>query len=1208
MVTIGEQLQLSRRLATTLQAQRAAALNAWLRRLREIPRDFHGDRPTAHLEELVPAAVDALIAHLARGDRKSLRRVGVSWAARQDGMGVGLGESVQAILALGPALAPLLRRAGLGAGQELVDAFAAALAEEVCRAYAAALHRQAEREHHVGRAAEERLLSLQAVAGAVAQERDPERTLDLIAREAVKLTGAERATVYLPSADDATLAPVVRIAPDGARPGGAPLPVEGTTLGHVYRSGYLLVANGADGEQDAAATQSTIVAPLRTRHGVIGVLGVERGGGEGFARADVELLGLLADQAAIALENARLFQEAGRRADELATLYRVGAVANRSLDLDRILHDALDYILGALDLTAGNIYLLDRRQTTLTLRAQRGFADDFATAGAAIPAGTGPVGRVAASGELLLIDDVDAQPDLTRGVLAARAVRVYAGIPLRGKERVLGVLNVFGAQPRQGEDRLRALALLTSIGDQVGVAIENATLLAQREQRLTRLAVLNEISRAISAVLDLDSLYDAIYAGCSRLFDTTNFYIALYDAEADAPVAQRRYHRGERDRTREGAALRTGLCRVVVETGQPLLTSDYYAECARRGVAVADPVDGTGPIAWLGAPVAAGARVLGAIVVAADGAHYTREDLTLLSAIANGCAVALENARAYGREQLRADQLRALTELTRGAVGVRDVDTLLPLIAGGVRAIFGYAHVVILLHEPEAAELVLRAHARDGDDSGDLGLRIPVGEHVVGHVAATREPLMVNDVAREPRFLRPPSLSDTRAELALPIVLGDQLLGVLSVESTCVAAFDDVDVATLQTVADSIAAAIENTRLFEEERRRRHEMASILDVTKASTSSLLLDEVLARVARGVVEAIGKPPSCGLYLLDETGRWLLPASGATGPLAQTTGAHFYDTPIDLTRDDFLREVVEQRHSLFCADAAADPRTNKDVVRALHLHSMLAVPLIAKERVLGVAVVATVRDRFDFTPRQVRLVEGIADTAALALENARLYAQSRELATAEERNRLAREIHDTLAQGLTAVTLHLEVADALLDTGQTAVAREKVHKAMELTRANLEEARRSVLDLRAAPLQDLSLPEALGQLVERVGREHGVETCYCTRGVDDRLPSRLEAGFYRIAQELLTNVGKHAKATQVDVRLERPNGSIVLTVADDGVGFDPATLGAPGVRGGFGLTGLRERVALLGGALHLDSAPDEGTRVRVIVPYAEVRNEK
>lgn len=859
-MTIGEQLQLSRRLAALLQAQRPVLLSAWLRELREIPRDFAGRRPLAHPEELAPNVVDALIAYLARGDRKALRRVALSWAARQDGMGIGLAESIRALLALGPVSAPLIQRAGLAAVREQVDRFLAVLVEELSRSYMAGLQRRLTEGADATRAAEERLLSLQTVAGAVAQEREPERTLDLIAREAVKLTGATTCTVYLPNAEATLLRPAVRIAPAGQRQGGEPAPVEGSALGHVYRSGYLLVAN--DGAQGAGTqpARPALAAPLRTRHGVIGVLAVEKEAGESFAGVEVEMLGLLADQAAIALENARLFQETSRRGDELAALYRLGAVANRSLDLDRMLDDVLDHLLQTLDLPAGSIYLFDRRHRRLELRAHRGFTPEFVAEHRVALLGAGAIGRVAASGALQVVDEPLARVDLTRGV-AHEELHAYFGVPLRAKERVLGVLNLFSQRQKQGEERARDLDFLASLGDQLGVAIDNANLLAQREERLTQLAVLNDISRAISAILDLDALYDAIQAGCSRLFDTTNFYIALYDPASKAPVPQRWYRDGARTLEREGVPLRQGLCRVVVETGQPFLTADYHAECAARGLTSQWLAESPTPLSWLGVPMVIGGRVVGAIVISGHREPYTEEDRTLLGAIANGCAVAIENAR------------------------------------------------------------------------------------------------------------------------------------------------------------------------------------------------------------------------------------------------------------------------------------------------------------------------------------------------------LYAHSRELATTEERNRLAREIHDTLAQGLTAVALHLEVADALLAGEETAAtAREKVRKALELTRANLDEARRSVLDLRAAPLQALSLPEALAALARQTGQEYAIEVCCRARGIEQRLPSRIEAGFYRIAQELLANVGKHARATQVDVRLEQCGGALVLSVADDGIGFDPAAVAGPSVVGGFGLIGLRERVALLGGTLQLASAPDDGTRVRVTIPLA------
>ncbi len=1203
MVTIGEQLQLSRRLGAAIGAQRTILLGSWLRTLRDIPRDFHGKQPEAHLEEFAPTTLDALIEFLNRGDRKATRRLATSWANRQDGLGVGLGESIRAILSFGPAAAPTLRRLGLERGQALIEGFLALLAEELSRAYTAKLKRALHARSQAMGAAEERLLSLQMVAGAVAQERDETLTLDLIARQVVKLIDADAAAIYLPDEAGEFLRPALCVTRDGSPYDPPAMAISDTTVGHVYRSGHLLVA-GDTTTAPQRESAASIMAPLRAREGVMGVLGVEKLDGSTFVPADVELLGLFADQAAIALENARLFRETTRRTEELSTLYRIGAVASRSLDINRILDDALDSTLDALDLETGTIYLLDRDCLNLELHSQRGLlpGPGDRPAPPTIRLGAGPIGTVALRGEPLILEDARAMPQLLDGfpIDPGNDAEVrYLGIPLRAKDRILGVLNVLGTATEARRERERDLALIGSIGDQIGVAIDNAQLLMGREERLSQLTNLNDLLRALAAILDVESLHEAIYLGCSRLFDTSTFYIALSDPSTGALIARRWYADGARLIEREGLPLVHGLSPLVVAEGRPILTDDYWAECRQRGVQ-GSPRFVSGALSWLGVPMTIGGKHLGVIALASPDVCYTVEDATLLSAIASGCAVAIENARAYAGEQRRVEQLRALNEISRTLVSIREVEHLLPQVAGTMRDRFDYNHVSILLYDPECDDLVLQAQANRGDGPSDIGLRIPIGAHIVGIAAATRRPLLVNDVAQDPHFLRTASVSDSRAEVAVPIVLGNRLLGVVDVESARIGAFDGADVATLQTLADGLAVGIENARLFEAERRRRQELTSILDVTTASTSSLLLDEVLEIVARGLSSAVDNLP-CGVYLLDDTQERLIPRAGVGlngGALDGLAG----ELAITVADEPFLQEVMASGHAQMTSQVEQVARMNKALVRALGLRSLLAVPLIAKGRTLGVAIVAAIRAQYRFTRAQARLVEAIADTAALAVENARLYASSRELATAEERNRLAREIHDTLAQGLTAVTLQLEVADTLLEEPQRQdEAREKVRRGLELTRANLEEARRSVMDLRAAPLQDQTLPEALDLLLSEMAREHRIEGSFRVHGVEGRLPSHLEAGFYRIVQELLSNIGKHARATQIDMTLKRGNGALILAVTDDGVGFDPSAQRAGGVDGGFGLVGLRERVALLGGRLHLDSAPDEGTSVRVTVPF-------
>ena len=261
---------------------------------------------------------------------------------------------------------------------------------------------------------------------------------------------------------------------------------------------------------------------------------------------------------------------------------------------------------------------------------------------------------------------------------------------------------------------------------------------------------------------------------------------------------------------------------------------------------------------------------------------------------------------------------------------------------------------------------------------------------------------------------------------------------------------------------------------------------------------------------------------------------------------------------------------------------------------------SIPLYAGDEKLGVMNVAS-PDWRSLSPEDLQLLYTIGDLLSIAVERARLFARSAQLGAVEERNRLAREIHDTLAQGLTATALQLESADALLDAGPAPEkAHEPLRRALFLTRSNLEEARRSVLDLRAAPLEGRSLTEALAALVNGWEAQTDVSTRYMTVNGGRPLPPRVEVALYRICQETLANVARHAEATRVTVRLVASPERVQLIVEDDGRGFDAAEVS--GDR--HGLVGMNERARMLSGTLEVKSSPGAGTRVEVMVPLEKL----
>lgn len=274
-----------------------------------------------------------------------------------------------------------------------------------------------------------------------------------------------------------------------------------------------------------------------------------------------------------------------------------------------------------------------------------------------------------------------------------------------------------------------------------------------------------------------------------------------------------------------------------------------------------------------------------------------------------------------------------------------------------------------------------------------------------------------------------------------------------------------------------------------------------------------------------------------------------------------------------------------------------RLNKLVDGTDGLRYHASIPLYAHGKKLGVLNVAS-QDWRQLSANDLRLLYTVGDLLSIAVERARLFEKSRQLGALEERNRLARDIHDTIAQGMTAIILHLESAEALLETGmEPERVQRAIRQAVLLTRANLEEARRSVLDLRAAPLEGRTLGEALAELCQSLQSESQATLQFQATG-DRPLSPRLEAGLYRIAQEALNNIRNHAQASQVRVELLVTPQRVVLTIEDNGRGFDLDNI--PPNR--FGLTGLNERARLLGGTFTLASELGEGTRVEVRVPIS------
>lgn len=253
---------------------------------------------------------------------------------------------------------------------------------------------------------------------------------------------------------------------------------------------------------------------------------------------------------------------------------------------------------------------------------------------------------------------------------------------------------------------------------------------------------------------------------------------------------------------------------------------------------------------------------------------------------------------------------------------------------------------------------------------------------------------------------------------------------------------------------------------------------------------------------------------------------------------------------------------------------------------------SIPLMVRDEKIGIMNVLSTNSQ-ELSDNKLQLLYTIGDMLSIAIERARLFENSRQIGIIQERNRLAREMHDTLAQGLSGIALKLETIQVFLEQNELSKVAQLVDQSLNLTRCNLEEARRSVLDLRATPLQDHNLVEAIEKLVSGLSGPDltGIFTLHASY---QKQSMRTELGLYRIVQEASQNIVKHAEASQFEISLSYVN-ELQLIIQDNGKGFE-----AKGASEGFGLVGIQERVRLLHGQFNLDSHIGEGTTLTINIP--------
>lgn len=632
--------------------------------------------------------------------------------------------------------------------------------------------------------------------------------------------------------------------------------------------------------------QSILLVPLMVGDEVIGSIHLDSIESlREFTMEDIALCQTIANQVAVAVQNARLFEETKRHVSEMGVLLETGQQVAATLELETMLRTIVTQATRLVDASCGWIFLVsveDEQVTRWVAYGLDGQLPDDLDYGFVRDGLGGWVIRErtpAISRDLMDDERVTGQ---ARRWLVEQGLGSAAVTPLQVKEQVVGILAVMS---RRDDPPLtqRGLDLLAVMASQAAVALENAELFAERERSITELSIVYQTGRAISASLDLEAILNMIHTQVSQVMDATNFYIAFYDEEAGQVSFPLVIEHGERQDwpPRRG---RWGLTEYILAHKQPLLLPDQVRE---RVEELGVEAIGTECHSWLGLPMLAGARVLGVICVQSyEKEHaYDQDHLSLLSTIAAQAAVTVRNAQLFKQVQnlasemerrveertedlvqavyeltVERDRVQTLYRITSELAASLNLDRVLNRSLSLICEVVGAAQASILLVDPESEYLIHRAALGQREPLPRNGRKTKYrrGVGLAGWVLETLEPIIISNMAEDPRCLPEEDMrGENKSALAVPMLSGEAALGVLMLFHSRTDYFTEDQLQLVLTIGHQVASAVDNAGLYTLIQQSAQRLGRLARANQAETAKS--QAILEAIADGVMvaDAAGK---------------------------------------------------------------------------------------------------------------------------------------------------------------------------------------------------------------------------------------------------------------------------------------------------------------------------------------------------------------
>lgn len=724
--------------------------------------------------------------------------------------------------------------------------------------------------------------------------------------------------------------------------------------------------------------KSILAVPFVAKGEIFGVAGLGSFSLKDLSLEENEFLTAIFQQVGMAIENINLLTSWAKKAKDLSLLLNISYAVSSSLNLGQVLEVLSQRMAEIAEAELCYILLLDENGKDLrveeTYSAQNKV--DFTEKKRRISLELVPYHKnVIETGKMEEIKREDKISDIERELFFAGTVEKVVLMPLSVGQRTLGIAGL-GISAQQKLD-LEKLNLYRSVTSQTAVAIENAQLYEYVKQRVNEIYTIYNVGQSLSTILDLDQLLDEISRVIVGSFGYLNCAILLVEEKTNQLYVKA--SRGFPEDWARNLRLKIGeegIAGWVAHTGQPLVAGDVSKDPRYiRGIEECK--------SEIAVPLKLKDRVIGVLDAESDQLFaFTQKDVRILSQLASQIAIAIENSRLFQEEKKRSLQLALINDVGRRVVSTLDLEKLLERVIESIQINFKYNHVSLFLMDRFSGELILKNSFGEDAFLIPQDFRLKMGTGIVGWAAKSKKTFLSNEVIKEPRYV--PVIQKTRSAVCVPLKSGQKVLGVLDVESFKTGAFDDQDVAVLETLADFLATAMNNVKLYEDTKRKANRLALTDQINRAISSTLDLESIFKIISEELKKVVDYDRLSLAFWHPQQHSFELELVYSQN---QIIASREKLIPVD---DTSMYEVVKTKRPYYIPRLTLEDciRSSDRLIFSEGIRSYLLIPILNEQEVIAVLNLEN-RKSNGFEAEQIELVNSVASHLSVAIKNARLF---------------------------------------------------------------------------------------------------------------------------------------------------------------------------------------------------------------------------